>query len=227
MSAITILIGERYYNKDPQSSELGRKIVSESIEMLDELGFEQFTFKKLAERIASTEASIYRYFGNKLKLLVYITTWYWAWIEYMIDYKTHHIQDTSEKLKEIIKIICHVEKHGNYLNLPGVNISSLRNVVVSESDKTYLTKMVDEINSEGLFRGYKNLCHKIAVVINAINPGYKYPHTIVSTMLEASHQQPFFAQHLPSLTEISKTEAKSIEWQSYDFINATIFRLIS
>ena len=226
MSAITILIGERYYNKDPQSSELGRNIVSASIEMLNELGFEQFTYKKLAEKINSTEASIYRYFDNKLKLLVYLTTWYWAWIEYMIDYKTHHIQDNEEKLREILKIICHLDQDETNFNLPGVNISCLRNVVVSEADKTYLTKQVDEINSEGLFRGFKGLCHKIALVISSINEDYKYPHAIVSTILEASHQQTFFAMHLPSLTEISSKNDLSLEQQVFCFLEETVFKLI-
>ena len=49
MSTISIILGEKYYSKDPQSSDLGRKIVTSGIEMLDELGFEQFTFKKLAD----------------------------------------------------------------------------------------------------------------------------------------------------------------------------------
>lgn len=226
MSVITIIIGEKYYNKDPQSSELGRNIISASIDLLDQLGFEQFTFKKLAQHINSTEASIYRYFDNKLKLLVYLTTWYWAWIEYMIDFRTHHIVDHEEKLQEVIKILCHVDQSSHNFDLPGVNISSIRKVVVSESDKTYLTKQVDEINNQGLFMGYKGLCHKIASIVSEINPGYKYPRAIVSTMLEASHQQPFFAQHLPSLTEVSIKKTESVEQQVYDFMTENTFKLL-
>ena len=226
MSIITIRIGEKYYNKDPQSTELGRKIVAESIELMNILGFEEFTFKKLAKRIGSTEASIYRYFENKLKLLVYLTSWYWAWVDHMIDYKTHHIQDPEAKLKELLKIICHVDQSHLNLDLPGVNTTSLKQVVVSESDKTYLTKKVDEINSEGLFKGFKELCHKIALLITSINPKYPFPHAIVSTLIEASHQHSFFAQHLPSLTEISKESNLTIEEQVYLFIDKTIFKLL-
>ena len=226
MSIINIQIGEKYYSKDPQSTELGRKIVAESIELLDKLGIEQFTFKKLAMRIGSTEASVYRYFENKLKLLVYLTSWYWAWVDHMIDYKTHHIQDQEEKLKELLKIICHVDQGHLNIDLPGVNTSSLRRVVVSEADKTYLTKKVDEINNEGLFKGFKELCHKIALIITSINPNYPYPHTIVSSLIEASHQQAFFAQHLPALTEVSKESNLTIEQQVYQFLDETIFKLL-
>lgn len=226
MSIVNIQIGEKYYSKDPQSTELGRKIVADSVELLDTLGFEEFTFKKLAKRIGSTEASVYRYFDNKLKLLVYLTSWYWAWMDHMIDYKTHHIQDQEEKLKEIVKILCHVDQGHLNIDLSGVNTSSLRRVVVSESDKTYLTKKVDEINSEGLFKGFKDLCHKIALIIISINPKYSYPHAVVSTMIEASHQQAFFAQHLPSLTEINKENNQTIEQQVYLFLNEILFKLL-
>ena len=226
MSIINIHIGEKYYSKDPQSTELGRKIVAESIELLNILGFEQFTFKKLAQRIGSTEASVYRYFENKLKLLVYLTSWYWAWVDHMIDYKTHHIQDSEEKLKELLKIICHVDQGYLSIDLPGVNTSSLRQVVVSEADKTYLTKKVDEINNEGLFKGFKELCNKIALLITSINPNYRFPHAVVSTLIEASHQQSFFAQHLPSLTEISKESNLTIEQQVYQFLDETISKLL-
>ncbi len=226
MSVISIVIGEKYYNKDPQSSELGRNIVSSAIELIDELGYEQFTFKKLAESINSTEASIYRYFDNKLKLLVYLATWYWAWIEYMIDFKTYHIQDAEDKLAEVLKIVCHIDENIGSINLDGLNLNALRRVVDTESDKTYLTKQVDEINSQGLFMGYKGLCHKIALIVEEINPDYPYSHALISTVLEASHQQAFFALHLPSLTEISKDSDDSIEHQVYDFLLSSITKLI-
>lgn len=227
MSVISIVIGEKYYSKDPQSSELGRNIVSSSIELLDELGFEQFTFKKLAEKINSTEASIYRYFDNKLRLLVYLTTWYWAWVEYMIDFKTFHLNTPEEKLEEVLRIVCHVDENIGAISLDGLNLKALRRVVDTESDKTYLTKQVDEINKEGLFKGYKGLCHKIALIILEINPEYPYAHALTSTALEASHQQGFFALHLPSLTEISKGDAKTpIENQVFQFLHQSISKLI-
>ena len=224
MSTINILLGEKYYNKDPQSSDLGRNIVSASIIMISELGFEQFTFKKLADEINSTEASVYRYFDNKLKLLVYLTTWYWAWVEYLVDFKTHHIRDNEEKLKEIINILCHTEPGTPAVDLPGIDTSKLSEVVISEADKTYLTKEVDAINQEGLFKGFKALCHKIAMVILDIKPDYPYPHSLVSTIMEASHRQSFFAEHLPSLTEISIKKKEPIGEQVSEFIQLTVFK---
>lgn len=225
MSAITLVIGENYYNKDPQSSDLGKKIIEGSVMLIDELGFEQFTFKKLAQKINSTEASIYRYFDNKLKLLVYLTTWYWAWVEYLIDFRTHHMNDAQEKLKQIIDIICHVN-NDYQVELAGVDINILRQIVVRESDKTYLTKQVDEINHQGLFMVFKGLCHKIALVVKEIKPDYAHPHSLVSTMVEASHQQAFFSEHLPRLTEIKRDSSEKIEQQVAAFVRETFFKVL-
>jgi AcrR family transcriptional regulator len=227
MSVVNIVIGEKYYNKDPRSSDLGGRIVSESISLMAALGFENFTFKKLAEHIASTEASIYRYFDNKLKLLLYLTTTYWAWIEYMIDIKTHHLDSDEEKLKMILQILCHLEAPPSALEVPGMDITTLRKVVVNESDKTYLTKQVDEINRQGLFKGFKRLCHKISVVITAINPNYEYPHTLSSMLLETANQQGFFAEHLPSLTEVSTKGKDSLEQQLYRFLELTVTKMLA
>jgi len=226
MSAVNIIIEDRYYTKDPLSSDLGRNIIAESIKMLEHMGYEEFTFKKLATQISSTEASVYRYFENKHKLLLYLATWYWSWLEYMIDYKTHYIKDYRDKLREILKIVCHTEKAPDTVNIADLDFNALRRLVQVESDKTYLTKHVDEINEQGLFMGFKSLCHKISEVILKINPKYKYANAMTSTILESSHQQAFFALHLPSLTEISKDSDTAIETQVYDFVQDTVFKLI-
>jgi len=227
MSTINIVIGEKYYNKNPRSTELGEKIVSEGILLMDELGFENFTFKKLAERIESTEASIYRYFDNKLKLLVYLTTTYWAWVEYQIDVHTHHLQDCNQKMEMILQIVCNLNGASTLVEMPGIDVQVLRRLVVNESDKTYLTKQVDEINKEGLFRGFKGLCHKISVIISEINPKYNYPHTLSSMLLESANQQRFFAEHLPSLTEVSTDRKSSVEQQLYEYLKQTVTKILA
>ena len=73
LSNFKITINEKLYVKDPETSELGRNILQNSIILIDEMGFEAFTFKKLGEKIQSNESSIYRYFENKLHLVCYTT----------------------------------------------------------------------------------------------------------------------------------------------------------
>ena len=81
---IKISPNEGLYLKEPQDSKLGINIIKYSILMIDEYGFESFTFKKLAKEINSTEASIYRYFENKHLLLLFLVNWYWEWVSYLV-----------------------------------------------------------------------------------------------------------------------------------------------
>lgn len=222
MASLQLKLNQNLYIKDPQESELGRKIVQNAIEMIDEMGFEQFTIKKLSLQIGSTEATIYRYFENKHRLLIYLIAWYWNWIEYRISYETHNISLPEDRLSISLKIL--TQKKENDETFPDIDESALHRIVISESDKTYLTKQVDEDNKVGLFRGYKSLCRKIADMIKEINPDFRYAHALVSTVLEAAHQQIFFAKHLPSLTEISGSKEKYRD--NFDFLHQMILKTI-
>ncbi|MEQ8583728.1 MAG: TetR/AcrR family transcriptional regulator [Marinoscillum sp.] len=222
MVVLQLVLNKNLYSKDPQSSELGQRITQHSIEMIHELGFEGFTFKKLSARIDSTEASVYRYFENKHRLLVYLITWYWAWLDYRIEYETHNLEDPKTKLCHALRII--TEKKMKDPAFPDINEEALHKIVIAESDKIYLTKQVDEDNKDGFFRGYKSLCKKIATFITEINPAYPYPNTIVSTAMLVANQQIFFAEHLPSLTELSKESDPYAA--NYEFLKSMIFQTI-
>src|SRR3990167_5927593 len=60
------------FRKNPESSRLGTKLIDVALEFLVEQGLERLTFRKLAEQMQSTEASVYRYFTNKYQLLCYL-----------------------------------------------------------------------------------------------------------------------------------------------------------
>ncbi len=105
LSNLKIQVNEKIYVKDPETSTLGKKIIQESIILIDEIGFELFTFKKLGERIGSNESSIYRYFESKHKLLVYLSSWYWGWMEYRLVFSTSNIVDPMDRLKRAITIV--------------------------------------------------------------------------------------------------------------------------
>ena len=78
---LSIRVSDRLFLKDPESSPLGRNILTTSVQIIDEIGMERFTFKKLANTLQTTESSVYRYFENKHMLLLYMSTWYWSWLE--------------------------------------------------------------------------------------------------------------------------------------------------
>lgn len=185
--------------RDPEASTLGRKIIREGIVLMCDLGYEQFTFKKLAEAIDSTEASIYRYFENKHRLLLYFLTWYWNYVEYQSTVSLQGLHNPEVKIKKIIAIL--TTGLPNWSDAAGINKTALQEIVIAESSKAYLTKEVDAINREKLFKPYKDLCHHIALVFQEYNPEYPYPHSLASTIIETAQFQPFFMEHLPALTD--------------------------
>lgn len=224
MPLLQLQINSNFYLRDPQETELGRKIIRNTISLIDELGFEGLTFKKLAQAIDSTEASIYRYFENKHRLLNYLIAWYWNWLEYKIDFETNNIKEPEKRLEIALRLVS--EKKIQDPSFPDIDEAALYRIVIAESDKTYLTKQVDEDNKEGFFRGFKSLCKKVAGMVKEINPKFAYPHSLVSTMLEASHQQLFFAQHLPSLTELDGSDEEKYHEQLYNFLKTMVFNSI-
>jgi AcrR family transcriptional regulator len=222
-ATVQINLNHKSYLRNPEQTELGQKIIADSIRLIDQLGFEEFTFKKLATEMGSTEASVYRYFENKHKLLVYLVSWYWVWLDYQITFQTNNIEDPERRLRIIIRLLA--EARLNNLQTTYIDEAALHRIVIADAAKAYLTKGVDADNKENLFREYKTLCKKIASILLELAPDYPYPHTLISTAMEATHQQTYFVQHLPSLTDIkSGTNASS---KVADFLEHLIFTAIA
>jgi AcrR family transcriptional regulator len=202
--SVKIHLNDGLFLRDPQESKLGRSILRESSLLIDELGIEAFTFKKLAQRMGSTEASIYRYFANKHLLLVYLASLYWAWIDFRIQTETAHLPEPKAKIQRVIAILVRTSQHRSEMDL--LDMEVLYRIVVAESTKVYHTKLVDEENKQGFFLTYKALCRRIADIFLIYKPNYAYPRTLASTLLEMAKDQIYFAQHLPRLTDIQMTE---------------------
>lgn len=199
---IHIEVNQELHFKKPDSSELGQNILSKSIELIDEIGFEAFTFKKLGEAINSPESSIYRYFKNKHMLLVYLSSWYWSWIEYEIVFATTNVESPKERLLKAVSVLTKPAIENTLI--PYVNEKRLSNIIISESIKSYHTKNVDEENKKGYFRAYKTVVQRVSAILLEIKPNFEYPHMLISTIIEGAHHQKYFAEHLPSLTDINK-----------------------
>lgn len=199
LQSVTIRINEKIYIKDPESSDLGKRIIEESIAMINDMGFESFTFKKLGLKIGSNESSVYRYFENKHKLLLYLTSWYWGWLEYQLVFATNSIANASKRLKKAIEIVTKPTEEDSAFS--HINEILLNKIVINEYSKSYLTKEVDTENKEGYFVIYKRLVNRISNMIQALDDEYEYPLSLASTILEGSLHQHFLKDHFTSLTD--------------------------
>lgn len=202
LSNIKITINDKVYVKDPNTSELGKKIIEQSVFLIHEVGFEQFTFKKLGEKINSNESSIYRYFENKHKLLVYLTSWYWSWIEYKLVFATANISSPMEKLQRAIKIVS--EKIKDDLNTPYIDESLLYEIMIAEFTKTFLTKEIDGENKDGYFLVFKRVIYRLTEIIEEVDSSYEFPKSLASTIVHGSLSQYFMSEHLKTITNCNE-----------------------
>ena len=219
---LSFKVNEHIYLRDPESSELGKQIVKNAIDLIYELGFEHFTFKKLATKMSTTEASIYRYFENKHRLLLYILNWYWSYMEFLVDFTIQNIQDPKEKLIKIITLF--TQSLPESVGQLDYNKSYLNQIVLSESSKVYLIKEVKEINSYQVFKPYKDLCNKISEVMLSLNPTYAYSRSLSSTLIETAHSQQYFSKNLPRLTDISNEKDEKFV---FNFLNQLVFSALN
>lgn len=186
--------------KNPEESTLGKRIVSEGIVLMAELGMEQFTFRKLAQRIKTTEASIYRYFENKHRFLLYLLSMHWSLLDYYITGIRDNQQNPMQKIEEVLVLL------SMGLNVQEqqiiIDAKALHTIILVESNKAYLTKEVDEDNKNQFFFPYKQACTHLSEIFLQYNSEFKYARSLASTLIEVAHLQDFFAKHLPSLTNV-------------------------
>ena len=218
-NSVRVMVHEGVYKKDPETSDLGKSIVSASIDLIDSMGFEAFTFKKLGEKIGSNESSIYRYFDNKHMLLLYLASWYWGWKEYTLAFQTAEISDPMEKLKKAIVILSATGNQDD--TFAHINEVVLHRIIINEYSKSYLTKNVDTENEEGYFKVYKRLVLRLHDMILRINPQYHFSLSLASTLLEGILHQQFLKDHFPTITNCHG------EITTPDFFNDVVLKCLT
>lgn len=199
LSNLKISVPEKIYVKDPESSTLGKRIIEQSIILINNIGFDAFTFKKLGVEIGSNESSIYRYFESKHKLLLYLSSWYWGWIEYQLVFETHNITDKTEQLKKGIEVVTRATKEDT--KYTHINEVILSNIIINENSKSFLTKEVDLENKGGYFIAYKRVVYRLRDLIKNVNPEYAFASCLASTIIEGSLHQHFLKDHFKTITD--------------------------
>ncbi|RMG42137.1 MAG: TetR/AcrR family transcriptional regulator [Candidatus Dadabacteria bacterium] len=200
-AVVRIDVEPKLYLRDPGDTELGRSIVSNSIVLIDKLGFEEFTFKKLADYINSTEASVYRYFKSKHHLLEYLVAWYWSWLEYLIKFKTTNIKDPRKKLKILIKILMESTKDDPATDF--VDEAILHKIVINYSMRAYSAKGGGRKQSESPVKSYSSLSECASSIFKELNPRYRYCKSLFITLVTATHRLIFFSENFSKITDFT------------------------
>lgn len=220
---VTITPSEALSVRNPQDTKLGCEIIAAGVAMLDELGLEQMTFRKLARAVGCTEASIYRYFNSKHQLLLYLVNWYWDWVHYLIKQAAAGESAPVAKLHAGVRAL--TQPMIENPSVPHVDERRLHQVVLTEGTKAYHSKRTDQHNRAGIFLPYQELVDTLTALITAVNPAFAYPRTLASSLFEMAHNHVYFAEHLPRLTDIRHGGPNA--GQLEDMLTLWIDRLLS
>jgi len=196
---ITVDIHESIYLRDPLQTSLGRSMIREAIILFDEIGYENLNFKKLAARMNSSEASLYRYFENKYKLLTYLVSWYWDFMHFMLLMDIRNITDSRKKLNTAINTL--VNALVSTATPDYINQSKLHAVVVENASKVYHTKDVEKLSKEGYYQNYSKLISTLSGLILEIDCNFRYPNTLATNIIEQSLTNEYYLEHLPNLSD--------------------------
>lgn len=219
---IKISLNKLLFVRDPEETKLGKKILSNSVILIHKLGFDKFTFKKLAEEISSNEQSIYRYFENKHQLLRYLIAWYWAWLEYQLELKTNFINNSDEKLKIAIRVLSDSVK--NDPNFEHIDESILAHIVTKTVPISYITEQIEKNETYSFLSSFSSLCNKISEIIKECIPNYNTPKALATSIIRITREQIFFSKYFSNLTELSSEKDDTSD--IYNFVENLVFTII-
>jgi AcrR family transcriptional regulator len=198
-SKYSFTLNSDLYIKDPTTSVAGRKVLASGAKLILEMGLEAFTAKKLANEAGITEATVYKYFSNKQRLLQYYFQLYWTWLEQQVKVFTAIEADPVQKLIKTVRIISNTPSVAADPGL--ITKQDLRDLVINEGSKAYYNFHVDEDNAKRFFAPYKSITALLSNMIKEVQPELKYPMALATTLIEMSHSLKYYAKHLPSLTD--------------------------
>lgn len=221
---ITINVNQSTYKRDPTETNLGKKILEHAIILLEDIGFEEFNFKKLATQMGSTEASIYRYFESKYMLLAYLVAWYWDFLHFVILSDIRNLEDPKERMLRIITAL--VNALEGTATPSYIHQTKLHAIVVENASKVYHTKRVDSLNKIGFYLDFKKLVNTLVKNILALAPDYLYPRALATSIIEQSLNYEYYMNHLPGLTDHDKPKPKNVRSETIKVIWYSLDKLL-
>lgn len=189
------------------NTPLGARILQDGLVLMNDLGLESFTFKKLADRTGCTEVTVYHYFANKQRLLQYYFQVYWLWLATYCQEEGKSLKDPLDRLRGDIRALCGTWPPAARANT--FDPAALRELVINEGSKSFLHKDVDSDNELKLFKPYKDLCAHIAREVKAASPRARHARSFATTLVEMAHSLEFAMHHLPALTELSAKKGRA------------------
>jgi AcrR family transcriptional regulator len=203
---LQVNLNTNLFLKNPEQSVLGQEIIEGGLALMVEIGYEKFTFKKLAQKIATTEASIYRYFENKHLFLNYLTDLYWTLLSVNFTWISDLEIVPSQKLDKMMAML--IEDDLQFKIETKYSLNLLKRLCIQEVSKTFLSIDVDQLNANKIFQPIKDVIYIFSKSIKEMNPDYSHQESLSSLVILGAIKQLFIMEHLPRLSSFSDSRSK-------------------
>lgn len=204
LAQINFSIAPCLFAKNPIGSEIGQEILRKSSHLIQRDGIDQFTFKKLAIEMGSTESTIYRYFENKHQLLLYLSSWYWNLLEVKLAFITSNVSSASERLDLALQFLAHPINELSATSFLDENL--LHQIVIRDATKSINALGMGAKKNAEYLEAYINLVKRLTDIIHKVNPRYKYPSALAISLIETSHFQTHLQTILPGISDLDMTQ---------------------
>lgn len=198
-------IPDNLFLKNPRESALGQRLLRDAAQLIASQGIDSFNFKKLAMVAQCTEATVYRYFENKHKMLLYILNIFWGWQEYAIVFAISNVSDPVVKLQKVCSILADPELR--YIDDKEFSHHLLL-IAIQEGVKIHLTPSLKQEISDGSMKSYYRLVQRLAGIIREADADYAYPVSLATSLMDMALQQIFYAIHYEELTDTCRDTSK-------------------
>lgn len=181
----SLQVSDTFYLRNPHTTALGKKMIARAITIIDEIGYSQFTFKKLALSINSVEASIYRYFENKEHMLFYLVATYWTATNFRVKFFTQMLRSHEERVYTTIDVLTGIQSAA----VPGLDFNQYEALQrIARKNYFYaLTILRNKENGEvlerELFKVSKEIQDHLEASIRKLAPSFQYSALMADTIM--------------------------------------------
>ncbi len=211
-SHVSLVFDKGLYTKDPMSSAIGQEIIRQSVEMIADKGLDQFTFKKLAQQLPSTESTIYRYFQNKHQLATYLASYHWSQMEWRLAFATANIDQDILRFEKALRELCRWVEDD--IESSHINEAKLQRMVITSGFTTFLPLELNKSEKMAYTSSYMHLLKRMSLILQKSHRYCKHPEALATAIIESVHHQMYLQLHTPHLTDVT-----SKEQQLYSFIH--------
>ncbi|MBL7812132.1 MAG: TetR/AcrR family transcriptional regulator [Bacteroidetes bacterium] len=195
------------YIKNPQETALGQSLLEHAAACISRDGLEEFNFRKLAQAAGCTEATVYRYFENKHKLVLLLMNLFWGYVDFQIQQRIRFEPKAEAALNACLNELGNLQLH----EIHNPHFAELLvHLAAREGVKMHLGKDIHAETQDGSLTHYLRLLQTVEDLLRLNH--VSYPRALAGLLLDSALQQHFYRHNEPLLTDSACEEEGCVQF---------------